>query len=220
MEEIGLIFDMDGVIVDNHEYHYLAWQKTAAKYGASIDEKFYREKMNGRTLNKLMAVVFPDKHFTEAEGLAIGLEKEAIYRKLYHDFRSPTPGLLAFLEAAQAKGIPMVVGTSAPEENVIFTLNELNLRHYFVGVVDAGMVKHGKPDPEVYQKCAEMIERKPSNCIVFEDALSGIEAGKNAGAKVIALATSHDREELSADLIIDDFTQLSWGQIEALLGIE
>ena len=52
--QIGLIFDMDGVIVENHQYHYLAWQKIAAKHGITIDEEFYRKKMNGRTLKKLM----------------------------------------------------------------------------------------------------------------------------------------------------------------------
>lgn len=208
---------MDGVIVENHQYHYLAWQQTADKHGAKIDEDFYREKMNGRTLSKLMSVVFPDKEMTTQEAESIGLEKEAIYRQLYKDHRQPTEGLVDFLESAMDRGIPMVVGTSAPVENVEFTLDGLGLRHYFKGVVDAGMVRHGKPDPEVYLKCAGMIQREPGNCIVFEDAISGIEAGKNAGAKVIALATSHRREELSADLIIDDFTQLSWEQIHQLL---
>lgn len=214
--QIGLIFDMDGVIVENHQYHYLAWQKTAAKHGAEIDEDFYREKMNGRTLKKLMKVVF-DREMSDEEALTIGLEKEAIYRDLYRDHRQPTIGLVAFLEQAREKGIPMAVGTSAPKENVIFTLDDLNLRKYFVGVVDDSMVTHGKPDPEVYLKGAEMIERAPDQCIVFEDALSGIEAGKAAGSKVIALATSHSREELDADLIIDNFSDLSWQQITDLL---
>ncbi len=214
--QIGLIFDMDGVIVENHEYHYRAWQQTAAKHGASIDEQFYREKMNGRTLSKLMEVVF-DHEMTSEEARAIGLEKEAIYRDLYKDHRRPTTGLVRFLETAKVKGIPMAVGTSAPQENVIFTLDELDLRKYFIGVVDDSMVVHGKPDPEVYLKGAELVNRKPAECIVFEDAVSGIQAGKAAGSKVIGLATSHSREELDADLIIDNFSQLEWEQIESLL---
>lgn len=217
MTDIGLIFDMDGVIVDNHEYHYLAWQKVAKKYGVEIDEDFYREKMNGRVLSKLVEVVF-DHDMSASEAKSIGLEKEAAYRKLYKDSRKPNIGLISFLEEARAKGIPCVVGTSAPQANVQFTLDDLDLRKYFIGVVDDSMVQHGKPDPEVYQKCAQMIDRKPANCIVFEDALSGIEAGKSAGAKVIGLATSHSREELDADLVIDNFSQLNWEQIDQLLG--
>mgnify|MGYP002653324011 FL=1 len=111
----------------------------------------------------------------------------------------------------------MAVGTSAPQENVIFTLDELDLRKYFIGVVNDSMVVHGKPDPEVYLKGAELVNRKPAECIVFEDAVSGIQAGKAAGSKVIGLATSHSREELDADLIIDNFSQLEWEQIESLL---
>ncbi|WP_258097868.1 HAD family hydrolase [Marinoscillum pacificum] len=215
--QIGLIFDMDGVIVENHQYHYLAWQKIAAKHGITIDEVFYREKMNGRTLKKLMKVVF-EREMSDEEAKSIGLEKEAIYRDLYKDHRKPTTGLIKFLEEAKEKGIPMAVGTSAPKENVEFTLDDLDLRKYFVGVVDDSMVVHGKPDPEVYLKGAELVNRKPEDCIVFEDAVSGIQAGKDAGSKVIGLATSHSREELDADLIIDNFSDLSWQQITDLLG--
>ncbi|VXD13088.1 HAD family phosphatase [Marinoscillum sp. 108] len=215
---IGLIFDMDGVIVHNNEYHYLAWQKLAKKYNVKITRKYYREKMNGRTLMELMEIIF-DGELDKSQALSVGLEKEAIYRELYAEHREATKGLIPFLELAKSKNIPMVVGTSAPKENVVFTLDGLDLRKYFVGVVDDSMVTKGKPEPEVYLKCAEMIKREPQKCIVFEDALSGIKAGQRAGAKVIALATSHGREELSADLIIDDFSQLKWEQVEALLGV-
>lgn len=217
MKEIGLIFDMDGVLVDNHEYHFLSWQRLAGKYDINIDETFYREKMNGRTLMELMKVVF-DRPMEVAEARSIGMEKEALYRELYHDYRALTPGLLSFLEAAKKAGIPMAVGTSAPKENVIFTLDGLNIRHYFTDVVDDRAVTKGKPDPEVYLKCAAAINREPKNCVVFEDALSGIQAGRAAGSKVIALATSHKREELSADLIIDDFRQITLDQIRTLIG--
>jgi HAD superfamily hydrolase (TIGR01509 family) len=204
--------------VHNNEYHYLAWQKLAKKYNVKITRKYYREKMNGRTLMELMEIIF-DGELDKSQALSVGLEKEAIYRELYAEHREATKGLIPFLELAKSKNIPMVVGTSAPKENVVFTLDGLDLRKYFVGVVDDSMVTKGKPEPEVYLKCAEMIKREPQRCIVFEDALSGIKAGQRAGAKVIALATSHGREELSADLIIDDFSQLKWEQVEALLGV-
>jgi len=219
MQEIGLIFDMDGVIIDNHEYHYHAWQKTSEKYGGvPFEEEFYREKMNGKTLAKLIEVVYPNNNFSKEEAHDIGMEKEAIYRDLYKDHRKPMTGLIEFLELAKSKGIPMVVGTSAPVENVEFTLDCLDLRKYFVGVVDASMVSHGKPDPEVYLKCAEMIGKDPANCIVFEDAPLGMEAGHNAGANVIALATSHTRDEIDEQYIFDDFTQITLETILEVAG--
>lgn len=213
---IGLIFDMDGVIVDNNDYHFQSWQQLAAEYDLNIDRAYYREKMNGRTLSELMRVVFKDK-IDPQQARSIGLKKEAIYRDLYLPFRQPTPGLVALLEAAKEAGIPMVVGTSAPAENVTFTLDGLDLRKYFQGVVDEHMVTNGKPDPEVYLKCADMINIDPANCIVFEDALAGITAGQKAGASVVALATSHTREELSADLIIDDFTNIQLEDLQKLV---
>jgi beta-phosphoglucomutase len=216
LNHIGLLFDMDGVIIDNHEFHFLAWQKLANKYHIKISEEFYREKMNGRTLMELMEVVFKQE-MSKDEARSIGLEKEEIYRTLYKSSLAPTAGLIDFLELAKNNKIPMAVGTSAPEENVIFTLDGLGIRHYFDAVFDDRSVTKGKPNPEIYQKCAAGIERENKNCIVFEDAISGIKAGENAGSKVIALATSHSREELSADLIIDDFTGLNLEQIVQLI---
>lgn len=217
MSKIGLIFDMDGVIVENHKYHYLSWQELASSRGIEITEEFYRLNMNGRTIDELVRIVF-NLDVSKEEARAIGMEKEEIYRDLYRAHRAPTKGLIEFLESAKALEIPMIVGTSAPNENVVFTLDGLDLRKYFLGVVDDMMVTKGKPDPEVYQKCATAIGIAPSNCIVFEDAVSGITAGKSAGAKVIALATSHKREELSADLIIDNFEGFNVNKVKEVLG--
>lgn len=218
MNEIGLIFDMDGVIVDNHEYHYMAWQRLAGKRGVEITEEYYRLNMNGRTIDELVKIVF-NLDVSKEEAREIGMEKEEIYRELYNDHRTPTKGLIDFLESAKNLEIPMIVGTSAPNQNVTFTLDGLDLRKYFLGVVDDLMVTKGKPNPEVYLKCAEAIGRKPENCIVFEDAVSGIKAGKGAGAKVVGLATSHKREELSADLIIDNFEGFSLNDVKSVLSL-
>lgn len=103
MQDIGFIFDMDGVIVDNYIYHYKAWKKTALKYnGVNFDEEFYREKMNGKTLKTLIEVVFPNQNFSLEQGEKIGMEKEAEYRKLYQKDLKPTSGLITFLEKARA----------------------------------------------------------------------------------------------------------------------
>ncbi len=215
MKQIGLIFDMDGVIVDNNEYHFLAWKKLGKKYGVEISTEYYKEKMNGRTITELIKTVFKD--LPESDIKHLGEEKEATYRELYRDLITPNAGLLAFLELAKKEGIPMVVGTSAPLANVEFTIDRLDLRNYFVDILDERAVTKGKPDPEIYLKCAKAADREPANCIVFEDAISGITAGKAAGAKVVALATSHPREELTADLIIDNFEGFGMEQIMGVL---
>lgn len=213
---IGLLFDMDGVIVDNHEYHFLSWQQLAERHHVKITEEFYRTQMNGRTFKGIIEVVFKDDMPIEA-AKEIAYEKERIYRELYRPHLKPTEGLIAFLEAAKEAEIPMIIGTSAPVENVEFTLDGLAIRHFFKGVVDDRAVTKGKPDPEVYLKCANLADRMPENCIVFEDAVAGIKAGKAAGSKVIALATSHKREELDADLIVDNFDHMNVDVIQQIL---
>ena len=113
-----------------------------------------------------------------------------------------------FLSNAQEHKIPMCIGTSAPEENVSFTINGLGIGHYFKTILDDRSVTKGKPHPDIYKKCAQSIGLPNEQCIVFEDALAGIEAGKAAGSKVIALATSHERKAINADLVINDFSEI------------
>lgn len=217
MSSFGLIFDMDGVIIDNHQYHFLAWKKMCEKYGKPLDHESYRDHLNGRTLSEVVEYIF-NEPMPKEKVREIGLEKEKIYRELYQPYIQPTPGLLGFIGQAHDEGIPLVVGTSAPYENVVFTMNGLGIRHYFVDILDERAVTKGKPNPEIYLKCAERIHLPNDRCIVFEDAVSGIKAGTAAGSKVVALATSHSREELSADHVIDDFHQIDLKQIEALIG--
>ena len=213
---IGFIFDMDGVIVDNHHYHFKAWEQMCRKYGKALDVDAYRENLNGRTLNEVVTYIF-DEPMTPERTRAIGEEKEAIYRKLYQPYLSPTPGFIQFLNKAGVAGIPMAVGTSAPDVNVRFTLNGLGIIHHFSSILDERAVTKGKPNPEIYQKCAAAIGLPNDRCVVFEDAVSGIRAGKAAGSKVIGLATSHRREELDADLIMDNFNDISIEQIRQLI---
>ncbi len=214
---IGLIFDMNGVIIDDHHFHWEAWKVIAEKYNKCLDEDSYREHVNGRTLKKVVQFIF-DEPLSEERIKEIGDEKEILYRQLYQPYIQPIPGLLKLLSEVSRENIPMVVGTSAPKENVSFTMNGIGIRHYFVDVLDDRVVSHGKPDPEIYIKCAQAMGMSNENCVVFEDAPSGIKAGIAAGSKVIALATSYGRDQLEADLIIDNFDNISLKQILSFLG--
>jgi beta-phosphoglucomutase len=212
----GIIFDMDGVIIDNNHFHFQAWQEVCSKYGKVIDDHIYREQMNGRTLKALVKFIF-EKEMSDEEAQAVGHEKEALYRKLYQPYLEPAHALFPLLSAAHAEKIPMVIGTSAPVENVRFTMEGLGIRHYFKAILDDRSVTRGKPDPEIYQKCAQAAGLPNNRCVVIEDAVSGLQAGKAAGSKTIGIATSHKAEELSADLIINDFSELTLQQIKELI---
>ncbi len=215
----AVLFDMDGVLVVNTPFHIDAWLQFSRRHGHPITEAQYLEHINGRVSADAMAyvlgrVLLPDELATLTE------EKEGIYRDLYHPYLRPTPGLLPFLSALQAAGVKRAVGTSAPVSNVFFTLDGLNIRSCFDAVVDASMIRHGKPDPEIYLTAARHVNVVPARCVVFEDAFAGIEAGLRAGMAVVALATTHTREELSgtgAALIIDDFGGLTVDAVRALI---
>lgn len=217
MAAFGIIFDMDGVIVDNHHYHYKAWKSMFEKYQLSISEKDYKSNINGRTLPEILNYIF-NKEVSKEEIEKYGTEKEALYRRLYKAHIVPIPGLPEFLETLKNQDIPVAVGTSSMQENIDFTLDLTFLRKYFDTVIDASMVTKGKPHPEVYLKAAKALDMPPEKCFVFEDALSGIEAAKRAGCKVIALATTHPKEELQhADLVIEDFQSITIERLQKIL---
>lgn len=203
----GVIFDMDGVVVDNHQFHFKAWMDFAHKHKFELNEKIYRDKFNGKTNADLFKMIFGNPTAEEMKSYAD--EKEGMYKKLYAPVMKAHTGLLDFLELLKKHRIKIALGTSAPTDNVDFVLDTLKLRQYFDVIVDGPQVKNGKPDPEVYQLCAGRLGLRPQDCVVFEDSLAGLESGNRAGCSIIGVATSHEAYELEekSDRIIHDFTE-------------
>ncbi|UFH56597.1 HAD family phosphatase [Spirosoma sp. KNUC1025] len=213
------LFDMDGVLVDNTDFHVNAWLRFAQKHDRPLTKEQYVDNINGHVSADAMAYVF-QRPISPGELIVLTEEKEAIYRELYRPQLAPAPGLLDFLTALKSQHVRLAVGTSAPESNVRFTLDGLPLRPYFDAVVDASMIHRGKPDPEIYLTAAQRVGIEPAKCVVFEDAFAGIEAGQRAGMKVVAVATTHTRDELAemgVSLIIDDFIGLTVEQVRDLV---
>ncbi|WP_266367286.1 HAD family hydrolase [Tellurirhabdus rosea] len=190
------LFDMDGVLVDNLNYHVQAWRTFAHHHGRTLTLEDYFRHVNGRVAADALPFVL-GRDLSRDEIVAFTEEKEATYRQLYGPDLQPTPGLIPFLQTLKTSGTGLAVGTSAPFSNIGFTLDGLRIRSYFDAVVDASMISRGKPDPEIYLQAAERLGVPPSRCVVFEDAYSGIEAGLRAGMKVVALATTHTPGELA-----------------------
>ena len=221
MKNIAFIFDMDGVIVDNHQYHLQSWLSFFKQHNVLMTEAEYKEKVNGRVMRAVLSGVL-DRPLSDEEIYTYGEQKEKEYRDLYQPHIQSTPGLTDFLDQLQQKGIPRAIATSAPPANVEFTLEHTGLRPYFSVIVDDTMVTMGKPDPEVYLKSAEQLGMSPRHCVVFEDAILGIQAGKNAGMSVVGVATTHTREELEAtqaDYVVDDFRGLTVEKLREALEI-
>lgn len=216
MPAFGVIFDMDGVIINSYPYHLESIKIFAARHGFALDEKEIMFKYFGRQNRVWMPALF-DKPMKEEEIEILAEEKEAIYREIYTPDIEPINGLLPFLQELHEHHIPMAVGTSAPGSNVDFVLQKTGSQKYFRGIIDDSMAKVGKPDPDVFLQAAQLINMPPQQCVVIEDSQAGIEAGKRSGAKVIGMATTHLREDLpSTDLIVDDFTQLNYEKLRSL----
>ena len=137
-------------------------------------------------------------------------QKEALYREIYAPQRALLPGIERFLRALKAAGVPAAVATGSPPDNIPFIMDHFDLCKYFSAVVGAIEVKKGKPNPEIYLLAASRLGVAPEECLVFEDALLGIQAARSAGMQVIGIATTHEASELEgAELVAADFERLS-----------
>ena len=212
----AIIFDLDGTLIDNNAYHILAWQEFYKGIGQELTLEHYRTKMNGKVNRDIFSDIF-QRDLSNDELEQYTDQKESLYRKLYEPHIVAINGLIDFLEEVAKANIPMAVATSGLPINIQFMFDRVPIRKYFKTVVDSTHITHGKPHPEIYLKAAALLSVNASECIAFEDALAGIQSAKAAGMKVVALATSHTREEMqSADKVIDDYTQISLEQLEAL----
>jgi beta-phosphoglucomutase family hydrolase len=208
---IAVIFDMDGVLVDNAHFHERAFAEYFSKFGITLAPEMF-----GRGNEELMAELFPNESKERHRELATG--KEAYYRQIYEPHIKPVAGLVELLKKLKKNNIPIAVGSSAPVENIDFVLDKLQIRNYFDVVVVAAMVQKAKPAPDIYLKAAELLNIRPEKCLVFEDALAGIAAARSAKMKVVGLATSLTKERLSeTDRIINDFTEITVDIIKQII---
>lgn len=204
----AVIFDLDGTLLNNNAFHLESWKKYLKNIGREMTDEEYNEKINGRT-NKDVVKYLYGNDIPEEEISKCTLEKEAIYRDLYKPHIKPVEGLMELLDILDQNHIPMAIATSGIQVNIDFMFENVPIRKYFRKVVDSSYITNGKPDPEIFLKTAGFLETAPSGCLVFEDAVVGIKAARAAGMKVIALATTHSKQELaSADMTIDDYEAL------------
>lgn len=206
----AFIFDMDGVLFANSDFHIEAWIVYARKFGREITEEDVRSRLGWNNRDYMRFIL--NREPTEEEVEHSVFDKEEVYRTICRAHLAHPDGLLELLEAAKVAGIKMGVATSAPPDNIRFTLDGLDIRKYFDVVVDATQVKKSKPDPAIYLKAAEQLGVEPSCCIVFEDAIAGIQSGNAAGMSVIAITTSYPADVLKRHqpaAVIESFKEIA-----------
>ncbi len=213
----GLLFDMNGVLVDDMGFHERAWLAFAARHGKTLTLDEFRQKLSGRSNRDNIVYMFGDS-LSEEQMHAYQAEKEEAYRAAFRLHLATLPGLDDLLDGARAAGLRMAVATSAPPQNIVFVLDGLDLRRRFDAVVGEAEVKRSKPDPEIYLAAAARLELEPGECIVFEDSLAGIASGRAAGMPVIGVTTTHRAEDLrDCALVVDDFRGLSIAALQRLV---
>lgn len=215
----GVIFDMDGVLVDNRDVHIEAFMIFCRRYSLHLS----RQKlmgMFGMGNDEIIPLLLP-ADLVASKGIeALANEKEQIYRDIFADTICPVKGLTELLADLQSAGIKCAVGSSGQSANVNYVLEKCGIADNFDAIANGDLVTRCKPDPEVFLLAANLLELEPKDCLVFEDSFAGIKAARSASMKVIAMATTFSREELDNgsdnDLIISDFTEISASEISAM----
>jgi HAD superfamily hydrolase (TIGR01509 family) len=219
--EYGLIFDMDGVIVNSNPYHRISWKNFLLRKGYPYSEELFDEVISGRTGNTTLGILMGNELSEQvvSEYLA---EIDAEFQDIFGATEEwvHVPGLYEFLDKVRIAGFKTAMATSAPTGNVTLSLEKLGLEDYFSVVIDKNDVTRGKPDPEVYLTTMARMGMGNSKCLVFEDSKAGVQAAIGAGIKVIGISTSHTPEELleeGVSMVVKDFTNLNMKEILTLL---
>lgn len=213
----AVIFDMDGVICHTNPYHAKAFEAFFKKYNIESSEEEFQEHMYGKHNSYIMQHFFK-KPISHDELIDLEFEKEELFRIIYKDHITPIAGYLGFLEDLKNNNFKTGVATSAPKANMDLILDALNIRSKMGSILCSENVSHHKPHPEVYLKSSENLQLDPKNCVVFEDSFSGITAGLNAGMTVVAVLSTHTKEQLPVcHAYINDYTEISAEKILELL---
>jgi beta-phosphoglucomutase family hydrolase len=216
MTKRAFIFDMDGTIVDNMSFHTASWITFFQRRGKDIDADEFFRTTAGRQGGEIIRSHMGD-HLLDDEVHALNLEKEQVYRELYEPHRKTVSGFDGLIAQAKLHQVALAVATAAPNANITFTLDGLDLRKHFDAVVGAADVARGKPHPDVFLLAAERCGVLPEHCIVFEDAPLGVEAAHRAGMKAVVLTTTLPAEAFAEfDNVIhiaSDFSQLTMDEL-------
>ena len=209
----GLLFDLDGVIVDTAKYHYLAWKQLAQELGIHFDEKD-NERLKGisRMASFDIILSLDNRTMSQERKEACCKKKNDIYVDYIHKLQQEEilPGVKEFIKDAKAKGYKTALGSASRNAELI--LKRLDITELFDKIIDGTKVEKAKPDPEVFLKGAQELGIQPESCIVFEDSVAGIKAAHNGGMKAVGIGEEDNLAE--ADLVIPGFGYID---IDALI---
>ena len=217
MKPKAFLFDMNGTMIDDMDYHEKAWFDVLNEdLAANMTMADTKKHMYGKN-EELFVRVFGEGKFTNEEMTKHSLKKEQKYQEAFLPHMKLINGLDAFLEKAREHKISMAIGTAASPFNVHYVLDNLPVKEYFNVIITADDVATSKPHPEVFLKCADVLNTAYADCIVFEDSPKGVESALNAGMKAVVIKTYHEEEEFAhlnnVLMFVDDYED---ARLEAL----
>lgn len=209
MSRHAALFDLDGVIIDSESRYTEFWSLIESLYPTGIDN--YPVAIKGTTLETIL-LNYPSQQVRDDIVSRLQHFQDTMVYELYD-------GAETFLAELLSHGVATAMVTSSDARKMKILFSHLpQLQQYFRIIIDGSMVSRSKPDPEGYNRAAAALGVAPEDCCVFEDSLQGLRAGRAAGGKVVALATTYPRERVSdmADITIDTLARFSYDQFEAL----
>lgn len=202
LNDCGFLFDLDGVLIDSEKEYTKIWSEIHRRFPTSFPDMPLRIK--GMTLNEIIATYYPDPETgSQVRNLLHRLESNMHYEWL--------PGAKELLIDLRKNKCPVALVTSSDNKKMAHLHQELpDLESLFDIIISGNMVQKSKPNPEGYLKAADMINKSPRNCFVFEDSLQGVMAGKASGATVIGISGTLPVAKISpySDMVIEGFSNL------------
>src|SRR5579862_4635235 len=208
----GIIWDMDGTLVDTAELHFEAWVAACREHDRAFSRADFAATF-GRRNPEIIHYLFGNR-FKDAEIARFGDRKEVLYRAAAAKGVELLPGVRSLLEGLHQGGARQAIGSSAPRANLDLILQLTGIAPLLTAVVGMEDTQRGKPDPQVFQVAAERMSIPASRCVVVEDAVAGVQAAKAGGMKCIAVrfVGHHSAEKLQAagaDLIVPSLEAVS-----------
>jgi beta-phosphoglucomutase len=215
------IWDMDGTLVDTAELHFQAWQHACREHGHDFTRADFAATF-GKRNPEILAQLFGDR-FTPREVADFGERKEELYRAAARQGVTLLPGVGPLLEGLHREGFRQAIGSSAPRANLELILDLTGVHRFLDAVVGAEDTTRGKPDPQVFLTAAQKLGAVPARCVVFEDAVAGVQAARAGGMRCVAVAfVGHHPEEAlrqaGADLVVRTLEEVSVAEVVRLVG--
>jgi len=217
--EKAAIWDVDGTLVDTAELHFKAWQDICREHGRDFTRDDFAATFGQRN-PEIIHILFGDR-FDAEEIAALGDRKEVLYRQAAGEGVVLLPGVRKLVEDLHTAGFSQAIGSSAPHANLELILRLTGIERFFGAVVGSEDTQRGKPDPQVFLVAAQRLGVAPAHCVVFEDAVAGVQAARAGGMKCVAVRfVGHHPEaalrQAGADVVVETLERISVRTIQDL----